>query len=217
MKSVNDDLVNYYRLRASEHEKVYSKPERQEDLASACLILKDLFEGKQVLEIACGTGYWTEKICSTASSVVATDINQAVLEIARLKSFPKNNVQFSVLDMYKDNHPKKFDTLFGAFIWSHIKLQDIPAFLNKMTTMVKPCGRLVFMDNNYVEGSNHPVTQKDEYGNTYQLRKLEDGSPHIILKNFPKEAELHRMIDKVAGDIEFYNLKHFWIMSFGVK
>jgi ubiquinone/menaquinone biosynthesis C-methylase UbiE len=59
---MNTDIVSYYKGRSKEYERIYSKPERQEDLKSATTILQEIFAGKQVLEIACETGYWTEKI-----------------------------------------------------------------------------------------------------------------------------------------------------------
>lgn len=59
---MNTDIISYYKDRAKEYEKKYSKPERQEDLKSIATILQEIFADKQVLEIACGTGYWTEKI-----------------------------------------------------------------------------------------------------------------------------------------------------------
>ena len=82
---MNTNLISYYKQRAAEYEAIYAKPERKEDLDKAAEILKAIFTDKHVLEIACGTGYWTKHISETAESVLATDINPEVLEIARLK------------------------------------------------------------------------------------------------------------------------------------
>ena len=80
---MNSDIVSYYRDRAKEYEKIYSKPERQSDLLLAEQILKDTFAYKDVFEIACGTGYWTQKISATAKNILATDINNTVIEVAK--------------------------------------------------------------------------------------------------------------------------------------
>jgi hypothetical protein len=53
---MNSNIVSYYRHRANEYEKIYSKPERQNDLLQAAHILQDVFRDKNVFEIACGTG-----------------------------------------------------------------------------------------------------------------------------------------------------------------
>src|ERR1051325_5535846 len=56
--------------------------------------------GQRVLEIACGTGYWTEVLARTATSVMATDLNDEVLEIARRKPDPDGKVRFQREDTY---------------------------------------------------------------------------------------------------------------------
>src|SRR5271167_3603471 len=80
-------LVDYYAKRAGEYERIYHKPERQHDLAILKQRCAEIFTGDEVLEIACGTGYWTQIISQTAKSVSATDINEEVLEIARSKNY----------------------------------------------------------------------------------------------------------------------------------
>ncbi|MBK7443258.1 MAG: hypothetical protein IPI65_17635 [Bacteroidetes bacterium] len=80
---MNTDLVLYYKDRAEEYEKIYSKPERQEDLKSAATILQEIFADKQVLEIACGTGYWTEKIAVTATSILRPTSMNLLLKLLR--------------------------------------------------------------------------------------------------------------------------------------
>ncbi|MBU4486623.1 MAG: hypothetical protein KKD38_06805 [Candidatus Delongbacteria bacterium] len=53
-------MKQYYAERAKEHDKVYLKPERQEDIKKIHEYLKDAFAGMNVLEVACGTRYWTQ-------------------------------------------------------------------------------------------------------------------------------------------------------------
>ncbi len=49
-------MKQYYAERAKEHDKVYLKPERQEEMLH--VYLKEAFSGLDVLEAACGPGYW---------------------------------------------------------------------------------------------------------------------------------------------------------------
>src|SRR5580700_3639706 len=80
-------LIDYYAKRAKEYERIYQKPERQADLARLRKLCAEQLAGQTVLEIACGTGYWTQPVSQTAKSIVATDINDEVLRIARAKKY----------------------------------------------------------------------------------------------------------------------------------
>lgn len=213
-KNMNTDLINYYKNRANEYERIYSKPERQNDLKEVALSLQNIFENKTVLEIACGTGYWTEKIAGTATSVFATDINKEVIDIARKKEIKNKEVSFEVADMYTLDPAKKYDSLFGGFIFSHILKQDVENFFDTINKFVKPNGKIVLMDNNFVEGSNLPVTYTDDNQNTFQTRLLDDGTSHLVLKNFPTENYLRKKLKGKASEICFINMEYFWILYY---
>jgi len=213
---MNSDLVAYYKERAREYEDIYLKPERQEDLRSAATILQDLVKDKTVIEIACGTGYWTEQIAQTAEHVFATDINEAVIDIAKQKDIPAGKASFSVADVYALPEGKTYDCLFGGFIWSHIPLQELDTFISAVNKIVAPGGTVVFMDNNYVAGSSTAISDSDEYGNTFQARELKDGSKHRVLKNFPSEDFLRDKPGGIAGDISITRLKYYWILSYRI-
>jgi trans-aconitate methyltransferase len=210
---MNDNLIKYYKDRANEYERIYSKPERQADLVTSAKLLQDIFEARQVLEVACGTGFWTERIAQTATSVFATDINSEVIEIARKKDIGPH-VQFSVADLYDLRPVERYDSLFGGFIWSHIPRQELGHFLQISHKFVKPGGLAVWMDNKFVAASNHPITHTDAEGNTFQTRQLDDRSVHKVLKNFPEEHFLREKLKNTATEINFIELTYFWILSY---
>ncbi len=211
---MNKDLISYYKLRALEYEKIYSKPERQDDLKSLGQILQKMFAGKKVLEIACGTGFWTEQIAHTADSIVAKDINTEVLEIAEQKLYAKNNVSFECEDLYKPNTEYTYEALFAGFIWSHIKLEDLPEFIAVLNTSVLPGSTIVLVDNNFVKGSNLPITETDDRGNTYQSRELSDGSKHQVLKNFPSQDFLQSTFADYGSEFNLINLTYYWLLTY---
>jgi demethylmenaquinone methyltransferase/2-methoxy-6-polyprenyl-1,4-benzoquinol methylase len=213
---MNSDMISYYKERAKEYEKIYNKPERQNDLMIAEQILQEIFSGKNVFEIACGTGYWTEKISKTARSIVATDINDTVIEVAKSKTY-STVVSFKIADIFNVDETTKFDSLFGAFIWSHIKLQNLENFINISNRLVESNGTVVFIDNNYVEGSSSPVTYTDDFGNTYQTRKLENDTIHRVLKNFPAKQFIRELLGEKVSDIKFISLHYYWILKYTVN
>jgi SAM-dependent methyltransferase len=210
---MNENLISYYDARAKEYEKVYLNPNEQKDLRKATKIFQDLFARKAVLEIACGTGYWTERIGQTAISIFATDINASVIEIAKKRQ--SENITFAVADIYNFTPVEKYESVFGGFIWSHILLQDLDKFLEQVKNFLKPNGTIVFIDGNAVAGTNHDIkniSKTDELGNTFQTRKLENGTSHLVLKNFPTKEFLSQRLSKIATEIQFIKLEYYWIL-----
>ena len=174
---MNTDLKTYYAQRASEYENIYDKPERQSDIQKLKDFLKSEFRGKSVFEIACGTGFWTQILAETARSIVATDINPEVINIAKEKKYSNQNVNFKIADIYVPNEiDGLFETAFGGFIWSHIPVDKLPQFIDNIHSKVRKNGQVIFIDNTYVEGSSTPIDKLDMAGNTFQKRKLENGS-----------------------------------------
>ena len=74
----------------------------------------------------------------------------------------------------------------------------------------------MFIDNRYVEGSSTPICRTDS-GDTYQLRQLEDGSSHEVLKNFPSDEELLLAAANVGAQAKVTMLDYFWILTYSAK
>ena len=209
-----DNLADYYARRAAEYERFYDKPERQGEYAALRSRVADLLAGRRVLELACGTGYWTKVMSTTAREVTALDYNQEVLEVAAAKNLPKDKVSFGIGDAYAlPDLGRRHDALFAGFWWSHVLLQDLDSFLRGAVNAVAPGARIAFLDNRYVEGSNTPVSRRDAQGNSFQARKLDDGSSHEVLKNFPDDAELLRRASAHGTGAWVENFKYFWLLS----
>ena len=209
------ELEQYYALRAREYERIYAKPERQSDLRVLEECIPGLLAGKRVLEIACGTGYWTRFIAQRAREVIATDFNHEPLTVARTRGDSPKNAEFRIADAY-DLPPSlgKFDGAFAGFWWSHLPQREIPRFLASLLQRLDPGARVVIVDNRFVEGSSTPIAETDEHGDTYQLRRLEDGSVHRILKNFPSENELRRVLAPWTSNLRFEALAYYWLVDF---
>ena len=209
-----ETLEAYYARRAAEYETIFSKPERQADLARMRSDIPALFEGRRVLEIACGTGYWTPLIAARAKSVLALDYNEQTLAIARTKAYPKANVDFVQGDAYAlPDWKEKFSACYAGFWWSHVPLSRLDAFLRGLHERLEPGAVVAFMDNRYVEGSSTPLSRRDAEGNTYQTRRLADGSTHEVLKNFSTPRELR---ERLGADVRVTEYEYYWIASYRI-
>lgn len=216
--SPGTNLADYYAKRAAEYERIYQKPERQKDLATLRSLLQETLKGRDVLEVACGTGYWTQVAANAARSIFATDVNEEVLQIARAKDYGTANVRFEKRDAFDlAGISGKFDASLAAFWWSHLKKSQVRDFLLHFHGNLAPGALIVFIDNNYAPGSSTPISRTDEEGNTYQERTLENGSKYEVVKNFPNESELRKMLNGLAAETKIVNLTYYWFLSYKTR
>src|SRR6476661_3063365 len=130
--TTDHELSAYYAARAGEYERIYDKAERQRDLARLRAMIPAYFVDRTVLEIACGTGYWTQFIAPAARRVTALDINDETLAIARSKPLPANRVAFEIANV-EELAPryKGYNAAFAGFWWSHMRRAERRAFLDR--------------------------------------------------------------------------------------
>jgi SAM-dependent methyltransferase len=213
------DMAAYYAQRAAYYERVYFKPERQADLRTMEAALPAMFAGRDVLEIACGTGWWTPHAAREAASWLATDLNPGTMAIAQAKPLPAC-VRFATVDAYTLAAPEAagpFTAAFAGCWWSHVPLQRLPGWLQTLHGRLAPGARVVFLDNSYVQTSSTPISREDDAGNTYQQRTLDDGSTHEVLKNFPTREQALALLGPRAHDVRWIDYTHYWLLSYALR
>jgi SAM-dependent methyltransferase len=225
--SVETAMAKYYAQRAHQYERVYHKPERQADLRTLRDLVAGTFSGRNVLEVACGTGYWTELISHNAAAVVALDINEEVLALARAKPVAAGKVTFMQADAFSlPKLPHRFNAALVGFWWSHVPKGRLRAFLDALHATLEPGALVMFFDNAFVAGSStplsridsdgNPLSYRDAEGNTYQERVLDDGSTHQVVKNFPTTEDLRAAVNWLAADVSVQFLTYYWILTYKV-
>ncbi len=208
-------MKQYYAAWAQQYERIYAKPERQADLRILEQKIPALLRGRRVLEVACGTGYWTQHIAQTADFILATDLTNEPLEVARSKNLPDGKVRFALADAFDlPATTGPFNGAYAGFWWSHLRPAEIRAFLKSLRLCISPGATVVLMDNRYVEGSSTPISRTDEEGNTWQARTLPSGEAHDVLKNFPTEAELKRQVEGFGVNCRYTALEYYWLFAF---
>jgi ubiquinone/menaquinone biosynthesis C-methylase UbiE len=150
---MSDDMVKYYRDRAKEYEEIYEwrDPYRQEEQDLMEKTLKDVFKDSRVLDIGCGTGYWTQRISDTAENIVGIDINETVLEIARRKEYGCPT-EYRFMDAYDMDFSEKFTGTLATFMLSHVPREDISSWLEHVHRFLEPSAMVFIADNTYIEG-----------------------------------------------------------------
>jgi Methyltransferase domain len=216
-------MASYYAARAAEYEQVYAKPERQADLRVLEAALPGVFAGRQVLEVAAGTGWWTVHGARQAALWLATDLNPETLAVARAKPGLPRSVRFAAADAYTlaELGPpragatgRRFDAAFVGFWWSHVPRARLAGWLDTLFAHLVPGSPVVIIDNRYVEGSSTPIAEVDAAGDSWQHRRLADGSRHRVLKNHPSPGEVEAALGARVSACSWWGgtagLRHYW-------
>lgn len=217
MSGSDESLRSYYAARAAEYDRIYRKPERQADLGQLRRWLPALFRRSRVLEVACGTGYWTRILAPVADEIVAVDAVPETMAIAR-RRVTGGRVHFVVGDAYRlPADDGRFSAAFAGFWFSHVPVERRREFLAGLNAVLEPGATVVLLDNRLVEGSSQPVHDHDRAGNAYQLRSLDDGSSYRVLKNFPGRDELRDAVGDGGRDLVYTQFDYYWVLRYAVN
>lgn len=199
-------------------EEAYTVPQRQTDLARLRELLCDLARGQDVVEIACGTGYWTQVMAASARSVLAVDISEEMLALARAKTYPGNRVTFVRDDAWTLGAVRGcFTAGLALFWWSHMPKSRIRPFLVRLHQVLQPGARVTLADNLRGDCRWTAPVRVDAEGNTYQRRLLRTGEVFEIIKNYPDEAELRTAIDGLGQEVRYLALRCVWVLSYRLQ
>jgi len=201
--SLADDVRKYYEERAPVYDETagYIDPVAEELRTPIKKRYQNLLRSHDVLEIACGTGYWTQSIAEVATSVLGVDLVPSLIAQAedRCRFFP--NVEFRIADAYTlEGIPHGFTAAFSHWWWSHIPRERLPAFLRVLHDKLKPGALVLFVDQLTYDSADR---SKDSNGNTLEKRFLPDGRSFEIVKNFPTTKEISEVLSGIADNIKY--------------
>jgi len=212
------DTVKYYNDRAEIYDQTAGY--LNQDSVELRKSLKALFDfylnGKDILEIACGTGFWTSFLASIAKSVTAVDINPPMITIAKEKCRLNRNVEIIKDDCFKlEKVNQKFNGLFHHFWWSHIPINMTHKFISLTHSKLKKNSVVVMADN--AIHSNHKYFF-DDAGNRIEIRDLPNGKDYHVIKNLPTKDELINTFRDFSENIEYHLTQDgtFWILAYTI-
>ncbi len=221
MKNNDLDKQNeYYSKRASEYEQIYFRDnkERRQEIDDEVIRLKELATDKSIIELACGTGYWTTRVSETASDIIASDFSQEMIVEAKKKSY-RCPIQFLQADLH--NPPfeaSSCDLLLLGFWLSHEPCQDYPTLFNTLKKLIKQNGKIWMIDNNPpAEGSKFESVGKDSFGNNYKKRFLDDETEYSILKNYFTDESLRKILEPYFEIELLIHKRYYWSVVLTAK
>lgn len=209
-------LGEYYSKRAEEYDDVYHRPDktRLKEQRLLAEYITQTFKGKFVLELACGTGFWTKYLFKPAKKVLATDYSLNMLEIASSRLSKNYNIIFLQADAY--NPPisiPKFNGAMANFWFSHISKRKIKQFLATLHSRLARNSVVLMADDVYIEGRGGELVRK-ENEDTLKRRVLKSGEQFDVLKNYYTSGQLKKIFSKYSHKLEIKYLTNFWIVKY---
>lgn len=216
---ITNQLTQYYAVNADNYDQVYAQEERFDDLDDLQEMVAELFTGHKVLELACGTAYWTDLIAETAESVYATDISQEMLDLAATRGLDEDVVTFGQMDAFNlpDGLEGQYTAVFAAGLWAHLPRENYEQFLKMLRAKLGKDVLLVLLDESYVDGNSMVIARTDAEGNTYQILTADDGQRYEILKNYLTDSTLRKRFTNHAKQFRIERLQYYYLLSCRLK
>ncbi|WP_406723351.1 class I SAM-dependent methyltransferase [Streptomyces althioticus] len=171
-------------------------------------VLDELPVSGDVLELACGTGQWTQLLTDRARSLTALDAAPEMLRTARART-RGTTTRFIEADIFTWEPDRQYDTIFFAFWLSHVPPVETEAFWNLLRWALAPGGCVVFLDDSLakeeieepVPGARVPTVR----------RYLADGTQHLAVKVLHDPPTLTAQLNALGWEahIEALDAYHF--------
>jgi SAM-dependent methyltransferase len=210
--TTNDDLIEqqkaYYRVRAGEYDEWFLRQGRydhgpefrarwEREAEEVRAALRRFNPAGRVLELACGTGWWTEQLIGSANNLTCVDASAEVLALNAAR-VPDPRVHRVQADIFAYAPEGGYDVVFFSFWLSHVPPERFDAFWEMVRGALNPGGRVFFVDSLRTElstASDHVLPEKDDI---IAERKLNDGRRYSIYKVFYDPARLQSSLEALG-------------------
>jgi demethylmenaquinone methyltransferase/2-methoxy-6-polyprenyl-1,4-benzoquinol methylase len=218
------EQLEYYRARAQEYDQWWLRQGRYDrgaalnaqwlaDAGELYSALEAFRPSGRILELACGTGIWTERLLRFASQLTALDGSPEMLAVnaARLRS-PK--VRYIEADIFEWRSRERFDTVFFGFWLSHVPPERFAVFWQTVRGCLAPGGRVFFVDSRHEQTSTALDHRLPGPEATVLRRRLNDGREFQVYKVFYEPAELGERLRGLGWDAEVRSTSRYFIYGF---
>ncbi|MGH2479333.1 MAG: class I SAM-dependent methyltransferase [Ktedonobacteraceae bacterium] len=223
--SVLDEMRTYYRERANEYDEWFYRQGRYDRgaqsnalwFAEADKVFNALarfdMQG-ELLELAPGTGIWTERLLKTASSITALDASNEMIAISRAK-VNSERVTYEQADLFSWQPSRLYDGIFFGFWLSHVPLERLDTFLAMLAAALRPCGKIFFVDGRREPTSTASNHQLPGVGEQLMTRKLNDGRAFEIVKNYYDPVALTARFAQHGLNVTVKETATFFLFGYG--
>ena len=226
-ESILDEQQAYYRARADEYDEWWERLGKfdqgreannqwNQEVSELLNAFNSLPLDGDVVELAPGTGYWTELLAERARSVTA--IEGAPEMIARNRArlgYKAEVVTFVQHDIFEWVPPRRFDAMVFCFWISHVPRRRLSEFLAKCRDALH-VGAPVFFVDNLSEPTGFAVDQvPPDSDSELTQRRLNNGREFTIVKNYYDPEELQDAACAEGIDLDVDNTSTFFQYGIG--
>ena len=169
-----------------------------------------------VLELAGGTGWWTERLARTADRLTVVDSSPEALALNR-ERVGRPDVNYVVEDLFDWHADSNYDAVFFSFWLSHVPRARFGEFWSLVHSCLTPSGRAFLVDNRNDPGPD--TLSKDpfvvHYDTDLHLRRLRDGSRYRVVSVMYEPGELQSLLEAEGWTTEIQATRWFIFGSAG--
>jgi demethylmenaquinone methyltransferase/2-methoxy-6-polyprenyl-1,4-benzoquinol methylase len=218
------EQIDYYRARAPEYDQWFLRQGRYdrgpessrrwfEEVDTVRGALAQFRPAGHVLELACGTGWWTAELARTATRVTALDAAQETLALNRQRvQSPK--VEYGQADIFEwqpSRPDERFDAVFFGFWLSHVPPRRFDRFWDRLRGWLAEDGRVFFVDSRREPTSTASNHQLPEQESIVSSRKLNDGREFSVYKIFYDSTELADRLHGIGWNAQLQMTPSYFI------
>lgn len=229
--SILTEQIDYYEARAAEYDEwidrtgAYDRgPEanahwqRDLDHVREGLVAEHLTG--DILELAPGTGNWTQLVARTATSLTAIDASAAMIDENRVKLDKLglgDRITYVQADLFTWQPDRQYDAVVMGFFLSHVPDELLDNFLATVAAALKPGGRLFLVDSRHTTTSSRPDSPYPEPTDPLTIRKINDGRAFTIYKLFRNPADLSAAFARHGITFVGEETSEYFVYGFGTK
>ena len=223
-----EEQMAYYRARSPEYDQWWQRAgkydrgprflRRWQDETNQVRAALDEFGARgRVLEIACGTGWWTPQLAEGAEAVTVIDASSEMLERCRARVAAAGceaaKLEYLQSDIWDWQPERRFDAVFFGFWLSHVPDARFDSFWELVDGALLPGGRVFFVDSAESTGSSRIGDQPQDPET--ERRELNDGRRFEIVKRYFEPGWLRQRLAGIGWHIQVRRTARFFIYAQG--
>jgi 2-polyprenyl-3-methyl-5-hydroxy-6-metoxy-1,4-benzoquinol methylase len=229
--SVLAEQIDYYEARASEpYDWLERKGRYDYGPAANARVHQDIIEVQDalvsaafagdILELACGTGNWTEVLARTVTHLTAVDASPAMIALNRERltnAGLADRVHYVQADLFAWRPDRTYDAVAICFFLSHVPDDRIDPVVDTIASALRPRGRVFVADSKRAPtaaAADSPIPAPNE---SLSRRRLNDGREFTIYKIFRTPDEFVAAFARHGIAFVGQETEEYFAYGFGCK